>query len=331
MQIDLDRARDIHTQDPGAVKEMIDALTEGLLGDMAGVLLRWGEDLWWGLALILIVWTGSRIALSGGFSAWDLVRLVTALMIPRTMLEWYAAPIPGVGMTLPQVIVGQGAAIADLVMGDVYSSSYTWVSTFVTRAFAEALAGWQVGVVAGLVGTVVGGPEAIAGLVLAILAIVMGVMGLLLVVIGYAQVIWAQFAIGIAAVFGPIFIPWLLFEPMAFLFWGWFRTMITYSLYSAVAACVYRVFLGAVMAATDGIWDGLTLDFAALGASLMWIVSYVVLAVAGVLAAFKIPELASALVSGSVGGGGMLGALWSAATVGKAAVAKGRALLRGGK
>ena len=34
---------------------------------------------------------------------------------------------------------------------------------------------------------------------------------------------------------GPMMIPWLVFEPMAFLFWGWFRSMITFALYGAIA------------------------------------------------------------------------------------------------
>ena len=46
----------------------------------------------------------------------------------------------------------------------------------------------------------------------------------------YAQVIWAQVAIAIVMLLGPVFIPFLLFEPLAFLFWGWFRTLMVYSL-----------------------------------------------------------------------------------------------------
>ncbi len=176
------------------------------------------------------------------------------------------------------------------------------------------------------------GGNLIAGAVLAVLAVFMAIVSLLLVLLSYAQVIWAQFAIAVAVALGPIFVPFLLFEPLAFLFWGWLRTLLTYSLYSAVAACVLRVFLAAVRAASDGIWESLTPDLSALGAALMWIVSYIALALAGILATFKIPELASGLVSGSVSGGGMLGALAATATAGKAAVmVKGSAALRGGR
>ena len=333
MQVDLTQAQQIHSNDPGAIKAMIDSLTGDLLDDVARTLLDAGVDLWRGLAVILIVWTGVRIALSGGaFSGWDLARLATAIAIPRTMLFYYATPLPAGGLTLPEAIVGMGSWIADQVMQDTWSSAWTWGGQFITRAYTEVIATagltsrfWLLDVFADL-------GNVIAGLVLAVLAVFMAIVSLLLLLIGFSQVIWAQFALGVATVLGPIFIPFLLFEPLAFLFWGWFRTLITYSLYSAVAACVIRVFFAAVQAASDGIWENLVPDLEALGGALMWIVSYIALALAGILAAFKIPELASALVSGSVGGGGMLGALAAVATAGKAAVAvKGAAALRGAK
>ncbi|MCY4479063.1 MAG: type IV secretion system protein [Rhodospirillales bacterium] len=330
MQVDLTQAQRIHSNDPGAIKAMLDSLTGDLLADIAGPLLTAGENIWEGLAAVVIVWTGVRIALSGGgFSGWDLARLVTALMVPRTILFYYGTPMPIGGQTLPEAIVGMGSWVADMVTRDSYSATWRWIVDFCMRALTEAWSAgsdWGVFWILGI-GDMAG--NLIAGAVLAALAVFMAIVSLLLVVIGYAQVIWAQFAIAIAVALGPIFVPFLLFEPLAFLFWGWLRTLLTYSLYSAVAACVVRVFLGAVRAASDGIWNSLTPDLEALGAALMWIVSYLVLALAGILAAFKIPELASGFVSGSVSGGGMLGALAATATAGKAAVmVKGAAALR---
>ena len=330
MQFDLTNAQAIHSNDPGAIKAMLDSLTADLLADIANPLLNAGEDLWRGLAAILIVWTGVRIAFSGGaFSGWDFARLVTALMVPRTMLFYYATPMPIGGQTLPQAITGMGTWIADQVAFDTWSAAWTWLGDFITRAWVEMLSSgaerfWILDMFADL-------GRFAAGFALVVLAGAMAVISLLLLVIGYAQVIWAQFALGVAIALGPIFIPWLLFEPLAFLFWGWLRTLLTYSMYSAVAACVLRVFFAAVRAASDGIWDSLTPDLEALGAALMWVVSYLCLALAGILAAFKIPELASALVSGSVSGGGMLGALLSVATAGKAAAVGAKAAIRGTK
>ncbi|MCY4400844.1 MAG: type IV secretion system protein, partial [Gemmatimonadetes bacterium] len=63
----------------------------------------------------------------------------------------------------------------------------------------------------------------------------------------YAQVIWAQVAIAIAILLGPVFIAFLLFEPLSFLFWGWFRTLMVYTLYGVVAGAILRVFMGVGM------------------------------------------------------------------------------------
>ena len=82
-------------------------------------------------------------------------------------------------------------------------------------------------------------------------SLVMGVplvLGLVaLFCLTYAQVIWAQVAIAIVVLLGPVFIPWLLFEPLAFLFWGWFRTLMVYTLYGVVAGAILRVFMGVGM------------------------------------------------------------------------------------
>ena len=330
MQVDLGPAQGIHSRDPGAIQAMLDALTEGLLGEIANPLLAAGEQIWLGLATVVVVWTGVRIALSGGaFSGWDIVRLVTALMVPRTILFYYATPLPAGGQTLPEAISGMGDWIAAQVLQDTYSATWAWLGNFLSLAFAQVIAaGMSLGIFSllDLGGAVV---ELVGGLVVAVLAIFMGFVSLLLVVISFAQVIWAKFAVALLIALGPVFVPFLLFEPLAFLFWGWFRSLLTYSLYAAVAACVVRVFLAAVRAASNGMWDAITPDLTAIGGGVMWLASYFALAVAGLLAVFKIPDLASGLVSGSAGGGGMLGALASAATAGHAAVASGKAALRG--
>ena len=80
---------------------------------------------------------------------------------------------------------------------------------------------------------------AVAGFVMVIFMILMLI---LLAAVTYAQVIWAQVALAILIILGPVFIPFLVFEPLSFLFWGWFRAMITYSLYAVIAGAVLRIF-----------------------------------------------------------------------------------------
>ena len=119
----------------------------------------------------------------------------------------------------------------------------------------------------------------------------------------YAQVIWAQVALAITVLLGPVFIPWLLFEPMSFLFWGWFRSLITYTLYGVVAGAVLRVFMGVgmgyVTTYTGALMGTGTADPAELG---LWAAVLLPLVVAGLMAGLKVGELSAMLVSGSGSG-----------------------------
>ena len=109
--------------------------------------------------------------------------------------------------------------------------------------------------------------------------------------------------------------------PLAFLFWGWLRTLITYSLYGAVAGAILRVFMGLGFGYMEGVLD----PSAASGSvanSLLWLASIVFLLIAGILAAFKVGELASSLVSGGgAAGAGLMSTVATVITAGKAAVA----------
>ncbi|MDE2784903.1 MAG: type IV secretion system protein, partial [Gemmatimonadota bacterium] len=116
----------------------------------------------------------------------------------------------------------------------------------------------------------------------------------------YAQVIWAQVAIAIAILLGPVFIAFLLFEPLAFLFWGWFRTLMVYTLYGVVAGAVLRVFMGVglgyITTYADALMGTGTADPAELW---LWAVVLLPLVVCGLMASLKVGELAAMLVSGS--------------------------------
>ena len=54
-----------------------------------------GFGLWRGLAAILVVWTGLRVAFTGDFRPWDVVRVVIALWFPWAMRTFYKSPLPG--------------------------------------------------------------------------------------------------------------------------------------------------------------------------------------------------------------------------------------------
>ena len=163
---------------------------------------------------------------------------------------------------------------------------------------------------------------AINTLIFQLFLIVVAIILLGMYSITMAQVMWAQIALALLLILGPMFIPFLLIEPLSFLFWGWFRALWTYSLYGALAAAIMRVFLGvslgyinSIMAAgpgADDFWQAVA-----------WSVALFPLMIAALIAAFGVGSLASQLVSGGgAGGGGMMA---GAAAVARKVATKGAA------
>ena len=148
---------------------------------------------------------------------------------------------------------------------------------------------------------------------------------LILFAITYAQVIWAHIALAILTILGPIFIPFLVFEPLAFLFWGWFRAMITYSLYGVIAGAVLRVFsaVGISFITSMGNANLDTQNFVDVG---LWVLAVVPMFIAGLLASLKCGELASMLVtSAGAAGSGLMGMATTGAVVAGGGAAKAAA------
>ena len=88
-----------------------------------------------------------------------------------------------------------------------------------------------------------------------------------------------------------------MFEPLSFLFWGWFRAMITYSLYAVIAGAVLRVFSAVGIAFITSMGQA-NLNFNSLMEVGLWMLAVVPFFIAGMLASLKIGEMASMLVTG---------------------------------
>ena len=155
------------------------------------------------------------------------------------------------------------------------------------------------------------------------LGLIFTVVFVLVYSICFAQVIWAQVAIAILIYLGPVMIPWLVYQPMSFLFWGWFKAMWTYSLYSIIAAAVLRVFVALSVTLIESVNAGIVggMDPVSGPETGQFLLAIIPLLVAALIAALKVPELASAIV-GSGAGGGIGGAAAMAMTAGKGKLAK---------
>jgi len=288
-------------------KPFFDQVQEAIIQGAAGEVLGVGMALWRGFAAVVVVWKGLQIAYSGTFQPWDMIRTIIGLWIPWVMLQYYATPIPNVfgpggeALSFPAAIVAGGAWLQDFFLADLGATWGAEINNLSAKLNASIAAQWQnMNVWKVLTGA--------AHLIMT--AVVMTGMGLFLLLamvalyaITYAQVIWAQIAIGVLMLLGPIFIPMLVFGPLSFLFWGWFRSLITFCLYGVIAGAIMRAFLGVGLGFVTTFAES-TADLNSVTNLGKWLFSIVPLFIAGLWAALNVGDLANMLVSGGGGGGG---------------------------
>ena len=303
--------------DQANFKLFLDRVLESVLGSAANPVLDLGNDLWRGMALVVIVWTGLRIAFSGSIEAWEIVRLVFGLWIPWVMLQFYAVPLPGMAESFPEMIAAGGTWLQRMFLADTVASMQSELGVLVTGLAADLEAARQGGLVSMVVTGVGRTLTLVAGAIIMLLVVL---CLLLLFAVTYAQVIWAHIAMAILIFMGPLFIPWMVFEPLAFMFWGWFKAMITYSLYGLIAGVVMRVFMGVALGFVTTL-NTTTLNWDSLADLGRWLLVVLPLFVAGILASLKVGALASMLVTGGGATGSGIGQVASAAATGGASLA----------
>ena len=300
------------------VERFLDDVLQKVARDATPEILQAGEGILLSLAAIVICWTALRQAFDG-FNAWTWIQTITVIMIPWSILAFYDQPIPLTSFTFPEAIGGMGSWAMNVFMKDAVTMGVRELQDLGGKAFNTFSQAWSdfdwaqflFGVTKVL----------IAPLIISTCLVFFFLLFLALWVIVTAQVLWATVAMTITVMLGPLFIPFLLFEPLAFLFWGWLKTMITYSLYGAVAGAILRVFMGLGYGYIAAVLDP-TFTLADIGNTLLWMAAISLLMIAGILAAFKVGEISALLVSGSGStGAGLMSTVATVVTAGKAAIA----------
>lgn len=237
------------------------------------------------LATIMLVWFGVQEALSSasggaGFSIARFISLFMTLTFAYVMVVFYNSAIPGIGLSLRGFING-GAQYLVTVIGN---DSVTQMQA--TLSQVQATAG------PGIVKTITDPYFAIVFFFVQFcLAFFAATLSL---IVGYGAI-----ASTVVGLFGPIMIPWMVFDKTAFLFWGWLRAFIGFCFYKVVAASVLSV-LAQLLTAFAG---GLTLvaDPGTMVLQIPWLIMLILI---NVYVLFQVPHLTMAIFSGSTGGGG---------------------------
>lgn len=286
----------VNPGDEAKAKDFLDQVLNQLVGNAAPQFEVAGLAIWTGLATVMIVWVGLKTAFSGDYDLWEIVQLVIGLGIPRTILAFYRTPVPGTTMSFPELITAQGNWAMDAFIGDSWKNlQVTLLPTFkaIFTQITNSILSFGIGDVFAK-----GVSFLVASLFSSVFMALLLVLLLLMFCLLMAQVIWAQIALAITILVGPILIPWLVFPPMSFLFWGWFRTLLTYTLYGVIAGAIFNVFLNVGLGFVNRLFTAV-LTFEDLWSVFWWFLILLPLIVAGLLASLKVGELAQLLVSGA--------------------------------
>ena len=303
------------TEDLTAWVSVLDQVLGDILTPVTPPLLADGMTLWRGLATIMVVWTGLKVAYSGHFAPWDIVRLLMGLWFPWAMLTFYADPIPFTAFSFPMTITAGanwlGASFRSDVVAVLQETLTGLVDTYQTRFATE----WANLNLFALLRT--GGSA---------LFTFFGGLAMSGTFITRAHPHLRHNdgpgRVGDDRDFnshlpGPD-VHSLHDGPPAqsFLFWGWFRALFTSALYSVIAGALLRIWGGIVVGYVTTLSNTSLFNLDSLGWATLWLVALFPLLIASVLSALKVGELASTIVGGGGGGGsGALGLAGAAAAV----------------
>ena len=292
------------------INEITEAIRD-ILTPATPPLLDTGRNMWRGIGILVIGWAGLRIAYTG-FEAWDLMRVLVRVFIPFVLLTYYADPFPNTSFSFPMTVTAGGNWLATHFTTDTYDVVTQELRILAQSHIRDLNEAWSV---RDLIGMVRSGGSTLFTMVGTTLAAPFFISALTLsFAIVYAQVIWSLIAIGMLIFLGPLFIPFLAVQPLSFLFWGWFKGLIQYSLYAALAGCLLRIWGGITVAFIRNLSET-GLDLESLTDMAIWGISIIPLLVASMLSAIKLGDFAAMIVTGGGGAGsGFLGVMGSAAS-----------------
>ena len=179
------------------------------------------------LATIVMVWFGVQEALASahgeaGFSMGRFLNLFMLLTFAYVMVNYYDSSIPGLGFSLKGFIDGGTINLVNLIGSDGSNTMLNEINAASSKTGP------------GLLNTMMSPYYAIVYFVVQFLLA-------LLAAIVSAIVAYGAIAATIIGLLGPIFIPFLVFDKLDWLFWGWLKAYLGFSFYKVVAAATLNV------------------------------------------------------------------------------------------
>jgi len=237
------------------------------------------------LATIMLVWFGVQEALASsqggpGFSMGKFLNLFMLLTFAYAMVNYYDSSIPGLGFSIKGFIDGGTANLVNIIGADGSTTMLNEINAASSKT----------------------GPSILSSLMSPYYAMVYFVVQLLLGIM--AAVVSAILAYGaiastIIGLLGPIFIPFLVFDKLDWLFWGWLKSYLGFSFYKVVAAAAMNV-LSQVL---TNYYIQLGQSFSDPSLLVATLPLLILLVLVNVYILFKIPAMTQSLFSGHTSGG----------------------------
>lgn len=235
------------------------------------------------LATIMLVWFGVQEALSSaqggpGFSMAKFLDFFMLITFAYVMVKFYDSAIPGIGYSLRGFINGG----AQYLVSQIGTDSATNILNTLQQA--------QSNEGPGLMATVSSPYNAIIFALIQVL--IAGLSALVSVIIGYGAI-----ASTVVGMLGPVFIPFLVFDKLEFLFWGWLRAFLGFSFYKVVAAATLSI-----LAQMLGHYYALMGGFVDPGQMIKQLPMLILLVLVNGFILLKIPAMTATIFSGHIGG-----------------------------
>ena len=263
---------------------------QALAATVAPSITAMGVHIVLALATIMMVWFGVQEALASahggaGFSMERFLNLFMLLTFAYVMVNYYDSSIPGLGFSIKGFIDGGTINLVNLIGSDGSNTMLNEINAASSKTGP------------GLLSTMMSPYYAIAYFAVQFLLA-------LLAAIVSAIVAYGAIAATIIGLLGPIFIPFLVFDKLDWLFWGWLKAYLGFSFYKVVTAATMNV-----------LSHVLTNYYLQLGQSVsdpstivQTLPLLVLMVLVNIYILFKIPAMTHSLFTGSSGGhGGGLG------------------------
>jgi hypothetical protein len=236
------------------------------------------------LATIILVWFGVQEALASahrgaGFSMGRFLNLFMLLTFAYAMVNYYDSSIPGLGFSIKGFIDGGTANLVSLIGSDGSTTMLNEIHEASSKTGPSMLTSMMspyYSLVYFVVQALLGVLAAIVSAILAYGAIASTIIGLL----------------------GPIFIPFLVFDKLDWLFWGWLKAYLGFSFYKVVAAATMNVLSHVLTNYYIRVGQSVS-DPATIVQALPLLI---LLVLVNVYILFKIPAMTQSLFGGHTGG-----------------------------